>query len=242
MTLTRRGFLIGTAAAGLGGLAAGPASAVGSSDLPPSAPPDDFGTLLDYAAGVPTASSIAAAGHTGVIRYVSERRPGADWMRGKPFTATEADALRAAGRSIVSCYQFGRAETADWLGGFAAGVDHARRGEAIHRDAGGPDTAPIYASIDDDPSPVDIYTRVLPYLFGWRSVIGAGRVGLYGNARTIQAAASVGAAAWFWQHRWGTPIGYRHPSAHLEQLRGQRIVDGVTVDLNTIRKASYGQW
>ncbi|ALG86763.1 hypothetical protein ACH46_09790 [Gordonia phthalatica] len=224
------------------GLASGHASALGSSDLPPSAADTDFGTLLDYSAGVPAAPAIAAAGYAGVIRYVSDRRPDAEWMRGKPFTKAEADALRTAGRSIVSCYQFGRADTADWLGGYAAGVEHARRGDAIHRAAGGPPTAPIYASIDDDPSPIQIYTQVLPYLFGWRSVIGAARVGVYANAPTIQTASSLGAASWFWQHNWGTPTGYRHPAAHLQQLRGQQVVDGVLVDLNAIRQASYGQW
>ncbi|MBM7367817.1 DUF1906 domain-containing protein [Gordonia hydrophobica] len=246
MTVTRRAFLTGTAGAAVAGLTAltvpGRAAAVGSSDLPPSAAHTDFGTLLDYSAKPPSAAAIADAGFTGVIRYVSQRRPGAEWMLGKPFTKAEADALRAAGRSIVSCYQYGRAETADWLGGFAAGVEHARRGVEIHAAAGGPPTAPIYASIDDDPSELAILTQVIPYLFGWRSVVGAARVGVYANAPTIQTVSSLGAASWFWQHNWGTPANYVHPSAHLQQLRGQRTVGGTQVDLNTIHKPAYGQW
>lgn len=255
--LTRRGFLSGAVVAGLAGTlglaAAGPAAAEGSlssllpslvpTDLPPSADPAiNLGTLLDYAAGIPSATAIGAAGYQGVIRYVSDRRPGAEWMAGKPFGRPEADALRAKGLAIVSCYQYGKESTADWLGGFPAGVDHARRGLAIHNAAGGPPTAPIYASIDDNPDQTQILTQVLPYLFGWQSVVGAGRVGAYANAPTIEAVSKVGATAWFWQHNWGTPNGYVHPAAHLRQLRGQKTVDGVLTDLNTVCQPAFGQW
>src|SRR3546814_6142054 len=75
-------------------------------------PPYFRSTLLDYAAGVPSAQAIKAAGYAGAIRYVSDRRPGADWMVGKPVLARETDALTAAGLQVVSCYQFGKGGTA----------------------------------------------------------------------------------------------------------------------------------
>lgn len=215
----------------------------GSSELPPSLPAGvAHGTILDYAVGIPSPEAVKAAGHAGVIRYISERRPGAEYMTGKPLRAEEATAMRAAGLTVVSNYQFGKEATADWLGGYPAGLDHAKRGVAIHRAAGGPDSAPIYVSVDDDPTFTQFVTQIAPYLLGWQSVIGPLRTGVYGNASVIQWASSFGLARWFWQHDWGTPQGYRHPSAHLHQLRGQKQVGGVTVDVNTILKPQYGQW
>ena len=79
---------LGVAAASLG---AAPASA-------------SLGTLLDYAAGVIPASQIRAAGAAGAIRYVSDRRPGGNWMLGKPIQLAEAQDLHGSGLKIVSCY------------------------------------------------------------------------------------------------------------------------------------------
>ena len=89
-----------------------------------------LGTLLDYAAGVIPASQIRAAGAVGSIRYVSDRRPGGNWMLGKPIQLTEARDLSSNGLKIVSCYQFGKGSTADWLGGAGAGVEARAAGDA----------------------------------------------------------------------------------------------------------------
>ena len=73
-------------------------------------------------------------------------------MLGKPIQLPEARDLYQSGLKIVSCYQYGKQDTADWLGGQNAGVQHAKRGWQLHVAAGGSYGAPIYASIDDDPS------------------------------------------------------------------------------------------
>jgi len=148
----------------------------------PSASADGPGVLLDYAAGVIPASQIRAAGALGSIRYVSDRRPGGNWMLGKPMQITEARDLNQSGLKIVSCYQYGKESSADWLGGQGAGVTHAKRGWQLHMAAGGPPGAPIYASIDDDPSYEQYKQQVAPYLRGWESIIGHQRVGVYGNS------------------------------------------------------------
>lgn len=83
----------------------------------PSASADGLGVLLDYAAGVIPASQIRAAGALGSIRYVSDRRPGGAWMLGKPMQIDEARDLHQGGLKIVSCYQYGKEASADWLGG-----------------------------------------------------------------------------------------------------------------------------
>ncbi|UFS93509.1 DUF1906 domain-containing protein [Nocardia huaxiensis] len=234
--VSRRTFLTGAAAAAAG-LTAGfglPSAAHARQEL---------GTLLDYAGGVPSAEAILAEGHMGVIRYVSDRRPGAEWMAGKPLLAREVDDLRANGLSVVSCYQFGKAETADWRGGLEAGLRHAARGLVLHKAAGGPDAAPIYASIDDKPSEQDFETMIEPYLRGWETVLGRDRVGVYANTPTIDWIRDAGLCSYFWQHNWGTPKGYVHPSADLHQFEiDKRSVDGIGVDVNSVLSADYGQW
>ncbi|MQY28551.1 DUF1906 domain-containing protein [Nocardia aurantia] len=204
---------------------------------------ESLGTLLDYAGGVPDADAIRDAGHTGVIRYVSDRRPGAEWMEGKPLQAREVDALRSAGLSIVSNYQFGKGPTADWRGGLEAGKRHGDRGVTLHRAAGGPDSAPLYVSIDDNPTAEEFGEQIVPYLLGWQSVVGPQRLGVYANSPTIDWARNAGLGTWFWQHNWGTPTGYVHPAAHLHQFEiDRRSVDGIAVDVNSILTPQYGQW
>jgi hypothetical protein len=202
-----------------------------------------LGVLLDYAAGVISAADLKAAGALGAIRYVSDRRPGGNWMLGKPIQLPEAQDLVKAGLKIVSNYQYGKQETADWLGGQQAGILHAKRGWQLHTAAGGPAGAPIYASIDDDPSLDQYKQQVAPYLRAWESVIGHQRVGVYANSKTIEWALQDGIGSWFWQHNWGSPKGYTHPAAHLHQVEiDKRSVGGIGVDVNYVIKPSFGQW
>jgi glycoside hydrolase-like protein len=202
-----------------------------------------LGVLLDYAAGVIPASDIRAAGAAGSIRYVSDRRPGGTWMLGKPIQLAEARDFVQNGLKIVSCYQYGKQSSADWLGGQSAGVAHAKRGWQLHTAAGGPVGAPVYASIDDDPSYDQYKQQVAPYLRGWESVLGHQRVGVYANARTIDWALHDGLGSYFWQHNWGSPPGFTHPAANLHQVEiDKRSVGGVGVDINNILKPQFGQW
>lgn len=224
------------AAVGLGAAATGTA-------LAPEAAARPLGILLDYAAGVISARDIKAAGALGSIRYVSDRRPGGEWMLGKPIQLAEARDLYEYGLKIVSNYQFGKQDTADWLGGHAAGIRHAKRGWQLHTAAGGPIGAPIYVSIDDNPTYEQYKQQVVPYLRAWESVIGHQRTGIYANSKTIDWALQDGVGSWFWQHNWGSPGGVAHPEAHLHQFEiDKRKVAGVGVDLNNILKPNFGQW
>ena len=151
--------------------------------------------------------------------------------------------MQDAGLAVVSCYQFGKGPTADWRGGFNAGVHHARRGLELHRAAGGPECRPIYASIDDNPTEAEFATMIAPFLLGWHSVLGRENVGVYANSRTIDWAIVAGLGSWYWQHNWGTPQGFVHPAAHLHQFEiDKRTVDGIGIDRNSILKPEYGNW
>jgi Domain of unknown function (DUF1906) len=202
-----------------------------------------LGTLLDYSAGVIPANEIRAAGAVGAIRYVSDRRPGGSWMLGKPMQVAEARDLSSGGLKIVSCYQYGKGSTSDWLGGASAGLQHAQRGVQLHSAAGGPAGAPIYASIDDNPSYDQYKQQIVPYLRSWESVVGHERTGVYGNSKTIDWALHDGLGSYFWQHNWGSPQGYVHPAANLHQVEiDKRHVGGVGVDVNEILNPEFGQW
>ncbi|HET9876283.1 MAG TPA: DUF1906 domain-containing protein, partial [Mycobacterium sp.] len=124
-----------------------------------------------------------------------------------------------------------------------AGLQHAQRGMQLHAAAGGPAAAPIYASIDDDPSYEQYKSQIVPYLRSWESVIGHQRTGVYANSKTIDWALHDGLGSYFWQHNWGSPKGYAHPAANLHQVEiDKRSVGGVGVDINEILKPPFGQW
>lgn len=212
-----------------------------------------LGTLIDFSAGVPDAAAVRAAGHAGAVRYVSPPREA--WMVGKPVTRVQADAYRAAGLTLVSNWQKGKAGTADWRRGRDGGVADAREADRIHRDAGGPSSAPIFFSIDDDIMLAEWNRLAAEYLRGAASVIGRQRVGVYGHSRACAWAVEddlVGHSTtvgrrWLWQTRaWsGSVIDQR-------AVIYQRVIDtaaspgpkvgGVTVDVNDILADDYGQW
>ena len=75
------------------------------------------------------ADQVAAAGYAGALVYVSELRPGATFDF-KPVTREYADALRALGLHVVSCYQYGKPgwpTPSDFTRGYDGGVADARR-------------------------------------------------------------------------------------------------------------------
>ena len=63
--------------------------------------------LIDFAERRIAPDEIKSAGYAGVVNYVSQSRPGANF-EAKPITREYADALRAAGLHIVSNFQYGK--------------------------------------------------------------------------------------------------------------------------------------
>ncbi|MDY6049292.1 MAG: DUF1906 domain-containing protein [Corynebacterium sp.] len=204
-----------------------------------------LGTVLDYAAGVPSAAAVKAAGHLGAVRYVSQRRPGTEgWMIGKPLLRAETDDFAAHGLGVASVYQFGSGPTADWLAGSEGAATHAPQAIAIHTAAGGPRGVPIYAAIDDNPTRAQYDAQIRPYLTGFRDrLAGAGlKLGIYGNYNVIDWAIADGIGEFFWQHDWGSS-GKIHPRTTLHQRSGyQPVVDGVTCDVSDVYATNWGQW
>ncbi len=185
---------------------------------------------VDYAGSRPSPAGLFAAGKRFVVRYGG---PGGAW---KHLTAAEARALTAAGLSIVA-----NAEgTASGLQGRSAGASWARSADQHFRQLGMPADRPIYLSVDFDVREGQ-WSAVAEALRGAASVLGAGRVGVYGGRRAIEWARRDRVAAWFWQtYAWSAGVWV--PGNHIEQYRNGVSVAGGDVDLCRAKVADYGQW
>ena len=119
-----------SALAGLGAAAAGAGAPAASAAAP---------TLIDFAMRQVPAQDIRAAGHSGVINYVSTSRPGSTFGA-KPITLPYAQSLTAAGLVIVSNYQYGKpggTAPSDFTRGYPGGIADARTAWQLHTAAGG---------------------------------------------------------------------------------------------------------
>ncbi|MDO5097338.1 MAG: DUF1906 domain-containing protein [Corynebacterium sp.] len=237
---SRRRFLKTTAVALAGALTLSTTVAPTAHALGPV-----LGTVIDYAAGVPSATAIRDAGHIGTVRYVSQRRPGTEtWMVGKPVTIGETQAQARQGLKTASVYQFGKDASADWKQGAAGAAIHAPQAIALHVAAGGPKGRPIYVAIDDNPSRQQYEQQIRPYLQAFNTALRSQgySMGVYGNYNTIDWSIQDGLGSYFWQHDWGSN-GRIHPRTTIHQKAGfTQVIGGVTVDVNNVYAQDWGQW
>jgi hypothetical protein len=213
--------------------------------------------LIDFAERRIAPNDITAAGYAGVVNYVSESRPGANF-EAKPLTRGYADALRAAGLHIVSNFQYGKPDgtaPSDFTRGFDGGVADAQTALRLHTAAGGSDSAPIFFSVDDDIN-VDIWNNLAVKWFrGINSVLGAPRTGIYGHAQACHWAiddavighSSTAGHLWAWQTRaWSH--GQREAAAVLYQevvnsaSNPGPLLGGIHIDVDEVLATDYGQW
>jgi Domain of unknown function (DUF1906) len=213
--------------------------------------------LIDFSERLVPPDQIRAAGYAGALVYVSELRRGATFDF-KPVTRGYADGLRAAGLHIVSCYQYGKPgwpDPSDYTRGYDGGVADAQTAMGLHAAAGGPDSAPIFFSVDEDID-IDTWNGVAAqWLRGINSVLGVDRTGIYGHADACAWAIRDGVVGpststghwWAWQTRaWSH--GEREPRAVLYQA----VVDTAAspgaalgdthVDVNDVLATDFGQW
>jgi len=214
--------------------------------------------LIDFAERLVSPEQIKAAGYDGALVYVSELRPGATFDF-KPVTREFADGLRAQGLHVVSCYQFGKPgwpnSPSDFTRGFDGGVADAQTALRLHGAAGGPDSAPIYFSVDE-PLGADTWKDLAVQWFrGINSVLGVERTGIYGGVHELGWAIADGVVGhsttpgfrWAWQTRaWSG--GQLEPAAVLFQREvvtatdPGAVIDGVHVDVDDVLAPDFGQW
>jgi hypothetical protein len=217
----------------------------------------DSPRLIDFAERRIAPNDITAAGYAGVVNYVSEARPGANF-EAKPLTRGYADALRAAGLHIVSNFQYGKpggTAPSDFTRGFDGGVADARTALGLHTAAGGSDSAPIFFSVDDDINVETWNNLAVNWFRGINSVLGAQRTGIYGHAQACRWAINDGVIGrsstaghlWAWQTRtWSH--GEREPAAVLYQevvnsaSNPGPLLGGIHIDVDEVLAIDYGQW
>ena len=214
--------------------------------------------LVDFAVRQVSPEQIKAAGYDGALVYVSELRPGATFDF-KPVTREYTDGLIAAGLHVVSIYQFGKPgwpnAPSDVTRGYDGGVADAQTALRLHGAAGGPNSAPIFFSVDEDISADTWKSTAIQWFRGINSVLGIERTGIYGGARQVGWAIGDGVVGhsttpgyrWAWQTRaWSG--GAREPAAVLFQREvvtasdPGAIIDGVSVDVDDVLAPDFGQW
>jgi len=222
----------------------------------PSASAADI-RLVDFAQRLAAPDQIAAAGYAGVVVYVSESRPGANFDF-KPVTREYADGLRAAGLQIVSNYQYGKPgwpTPSDFTRGYDGGVADAQTALRLHAAAGGGDSAPIFFSVDEDIDLNTWKTIAVEWFRGINSILGADRTGIYGHSGACAWAIGDGVIGhstsaghrWAWQTKaWSH--GQREPTAVLYQSVVDTasepgvLLGGIHVDEDEVLAADFGQW
>lgn len=213
--------------------------------------------LIDFAERRIAPAEIKAAGYAGVVNYVSESRPGANF-EAKPLTREYADSLRAVGLHIVSNFQYGKpggTAPSDFTRGFDGGVADAHTALRIHNAAGGGSSAPIFFSVDDDINTDTWNSLAVNWFRGINSVLGAQRTGIYGHAQACRWAindavigrSSTAGHLWAWQTRtWSH--GQRESAAVLYQevvnsaANPGPLLGGIHIDVDEVLAIDYGQW
>lgn len=198
---------------------------------------------VDYAFNPhPSISALKAAGVKFVCRYISQET--ANDANGKNLTPGEARALSDAGIDIVLVVEEGANRM---LGGKASGVSDAAHADAVVK-ALGMAGMPIYFACDFDATPGQ-QGAINDYLDGAASVIGRGRVGIYGGYWPCMRAAQSRRVTYVWQtYAWsgsnvpGNPADLGGVTRHLFQYQNGMHVGGASVDYDKSLQPDFGQW
>ena len=213
--------------------------------------------LIDFAERRISPDEIKSAGYDGVVNYVSESRPGANF-EAKPHHPRYADALRAAGLHIVSNFQYGKPGVARPIGlhpGLRRRRGGCSDGPAAAQRGRGPGSAPIFFSVDDDIDQNTWNSAAVHWFRGINSILGVDRTGIYGHANACGWAIRDGVIGnsttaghrWAWQTKsWSH--GAREPAAVLYQAvvnspsNPSPLLGGINVDMDDVLAADFGQW
>lgn len=209
--------------------------------------------LVDYSGGYPGAAAVKRAGFAGAIRYLTNSPDRG--LNNKKITRAEADDYKANGLALVSNWQKGKGDSADFKVGdpYQTGVSMGKAALAEHFAVGGSGWTPIYFSVDEDVTLETWNNRVLPWLEGIASVIGKEWVGVYGGQRSMWWAEEDG-FRWRWQTlgwsrydangNWNNSLPVQWvPGVNIQQYEIDKSnINGVGIDRNRTMTADYGQW
>jgi Domain of unknown function (DUF1906) len=185
---------------------------------------------IDYAWARPTVAALKGAGITFASRYLSYDNTG------KNLSRAEADYLINGGIPVVCNWEW---TEHDGQGGYAQGVTYAREAARQQGACGIPGDRPIYFSCDTDVQPWQFGTYE-DYFRGIASVIGHGRVGVYGGYYFVKAMADSGVVNYVWQtYAWSN--GNWDSRAHVRQTIVGGRLGGLDVDYDESMIDDIGQ-
>lgn len=184
----------------------------------------------DYSHARPPASWLKGRNLTFVCRYLLDDARN----QGKALKAAEARMLSAAGITIVGNFEYATNPTLTRAQGRADAL--VSLAELTKMRAPRPI---VYFSMDRDLFISEI-PMVLDYLSGAASVLGKGRVGVYGEYDLIEAAGRAG-YVWLWQcYAWSR--GKWSSYATVRQIRNGAWPRQYDADLNTAMADDIGGW
>lgn len=178
----------------------------------------------DYSAGLLTGEALAAAGFTGAIRYAGT--PG----HTKNTTRNEVLSLLAAGLDVHGVFELG---TADYVGGYSAGVISARALLADATACGIPGV--LFMTADQHITDAMGLNAWREYLRGAQSVLGS-RMGAYGFTEAIAVAQQIG-VAYLWQCGGNPSLTNPVTPVNIWQRNSgttTTTVSGIEVDINDV--------
>lgn len=209
-------------------------------------------TVIDFSAGVPSASAVKRAGHKGAVRYLSPARE--KWMKGKPIQKKEVEDYRKHGLKIAYVWQYGKEKNPDVRRGRAGGVADAKAAQK-QLDAIGDPKAPVFFAVDYDITVKEWNTVGVEYFKGVNSVLGVQRTGIYGHSRVCHWAGPedgvIGRLATGRYLAWVTRSWSAGQTGRDYAVLYQRVVDtpsspgpkvdGITVDVSDVLYENWGQ-
>lgn len=174
------------------------------------------------------AKQIKAAGYDFVCRYLVPAR-----LAWKRLTASEVEAIKAAGLKLASVFETGASRPA---GGAAAGDVDGQEAFNEAKLIKQPLGSVIYFAVDYDAQPAD-YTKIEQYLRAAAGKLPGYKVGVYGSYAVIEEMAKRGACTHFWQtYAWSR--GKRSDRANIYQHKNDTKLPGIKLSLDL--NESYG--
>jgi len=189
---------------------------------------------VDYAFNPhPSISALHGAKVAFVCRYISQSA--VNDTNGKNLTPPECKALKDGGIKICVVVEEGASMM---LGGHSQGVASARHADAVVS-ALGMKGLPIYFAADFDATEGQ-QAPINAFLDGAATVIGGGRVGVYGGFYVVKRALDARKAHYAWQTiAWSG--GQWDRRAQLRQGLSFTL-GGASVDHDQAMSGDYGQW
>ena len=219
---------------------------------PPKEEPKGM-TVIDFSAAYPSPSAVKAAGHTGVMLYVSPARD--SWMGGKKITRQVVDGYKNAGIDIAVVWQYGAGNVrdSDVMRGHDGGIADARAAEAKLKEVG-LDGHPVFFAVDFH---ADTHSRMLQlwnstivkYFRAACEVLGRDRVGIYGASHVVHwamedkvvAEVAPGRVLGWITRSWSNGVIGAAYSVLYQRVHNVPGPDGVQIDINDVKHQYWGQ-